>query len=64
VACWRAKAHMERDEVWRTIDAHRVSLADLLEQLPDDEWRGRRCALAGGFESLPIWPWRRSACGR
>jgi uncharacterized protein (TIGR03083 family) len=30
---------MDRDEVWRAIDAHRLSLADLLEQLTDAQWR-------------------------
>jgi uncharacterized protein (TIGR03083 family) len=30
---------MDRDEVWRTIDAERAALADLLETLSADEWR-------------------------
>jgi uncharacterized protein (TIGR03083 family) len=29
---------MDVDEVWTTIDAQRASLADLLEDLSDDEW--------------------------
>ncbi len=29
---------MDVDEVWTTIDAERASLADLLEDLSDDEW--------------------------
>ena len=29
---------MDRDEVWRMIDAQRLSLADLLEQLTPEEW--------------------------
>ena len=29
---------MDLDEVWRTIDAERVSLADLLDDLAPDEW--------------------------
>jgi uncharacterized protein (TIGR03083 family) len=30
---------MDRDAVWRAIDAQRLSLAELLEQLTDEEWR-------------------------
>lgn len=29
---------MERDDVWRAIDAHRISLADELDRLTDEEW--------------------------
>jgi uncharacterized protein (TIGR03083 family) len=29
---------VDRDEVWRAIDAQRLSLADLLDDLSDDEW--------------------------
>ena len=29
---------MDRDEVWRAIDGERVSLADLLDRLGDQEW--------------------------
>lgn len=29
---------MDHDEVWKAIDAQRLSVADLLEQLSDDEW--------------------------
>ena len=29
---------MDRDEVWRAIDGERVSLADLLDSLGDQEW--------------------------
>jgi uncharacterized protein (TIGR03083 family) len=32
-------ATMDRDQVWQAIDAQRLSLADLLEQLSDDEWQ-------------------------
>lgn len=32
-------AAMGRDQVWQVIDAQRHSLADLLEDLSDDEWR-------------------------
>src|SRR5687768_11826904 len=30
---------MDRDQVWKAIDAQRTSLADLLDDLSDDEWR-------------------------
>lgn len=30
---------MNRDEVWRATDAHRLRLTDMLEQLTDAEWR-------------------------
>ncbi len=30
---------MDRDAVWQAIDAQRLSIADLLEDLTDDEWR-------------------------
>ena len=30
---------MDRDQVWQVIDAQRLSLAGLLEQLSADEWR-------------------------
>jgi uncharacterized protein (TIGR03083 family) len=30
---------LDRDEVWQAIDAQRRSLADLLDQLSDDQWR-------------------------
>jgi hypothetical protein len=30
---------LDRDQVWQVIDEQRLSLADLLEQLPDEEWR-------------------------
>ncbi len=29
---------MNRDQIWQAIDAQRTSLADLLEQLADEEW--------------------------
>jgi len=32
---------MDRDEVWRAIDGERVSLADLLDRLGDQEWETR-----------------------
>jgi uncharacterized protein (TIGR03083 family) len=32
-------AVMDRDQVWQVIDAQRLSLAGLLEQLSDEEWR-------------------------
>ena len=32
---------MDRDQVWQVIDAQRLSLAGLLEQLSADEWRQR-----------------------
>lgn len=32
-------AAMDRDQVWQVIDAQRMSLADLLEKLSDDDWR-------------------------
>jgi uncharacterized protein (TIGR03083 family) len=30
---------LDRERIWQSIDAQRMSLADLLEQLPDDEWQ-------------------------
>jgi uncharacterized protein (TIGR03083 family) len=30
---------MDRDGVWQAIDSERASLADLLDDLSDDEWR-------------------------
>jgi len=30
---------LNRDQVWQVIDAQRRSLADLLDDLSDDEWR-------------------------
>jgi uncharacterized protein (TIGR03083 family) len=30
---------MTQDQVWRTVDAQRTALADILDQLSDDEWR-------------------------
>lgn len=30
---------MDRDQIWQVIDAQRTSLADLLDDLADDEWR-------------------------
>jgi len=30
---------LDRDQVWQVIDEQRLSLAGLLEQLPDEEWR-------------------------
>lgn len=30
---------MDQDEIWAAIDAQRLSVAELLEQLSDDEWR-------------------------
>lgn len=30
---------MNRDEVWRAIDAERASLADLLDSLGEQEWK-------------------------
>jgi uncharacterized protein (TIGR03083 family) len=38
---------MDRDEVWQAIDAQRLRLTDLLEQLTDDEWR--QPSLCGGW---------------
>jgi uncharacterized protein (TIGR03083 family) len=32
-------AALDRDQVWRVIDAQRTSLANLLDDLSDDEWR-------------------------
>ena len=32
-------AAMDRDQLWQTIDAQRLSLADLLDDLSDDQWR-------------------------
>ena len=32
-------ATMDRDQVWQVIDAHRRSVADLLEDLSEDQWR-------------------------
>jgi uncharacterized protein (TIGR03083 family) len=32
-------AGLDREQVWQVIDAQRTSLADLLEDLSDDEWR-------------------------
>jgi uncharacterized protein (TIGR03083 family) len=32
------KSTMDRDAVWRAIDAHRLRMAELLDQLTDDEW--------------------------
>jgi uncharacterized protein (TIGR03083 family) len=34
----QAEAGMNRDEVWRAIDAERASLADLLDSLGEREW--------------------------
>ena len=33
-----AGTRMDRDEVWRAIDAERISLADLLDSLGEREW--------------------------
>ncbi|WP_144126799.1 maleylpyruvate isomerase family mycothiol-dependent enzyme [Catellatospora sichuanensis] len=30
---------MDRDQVWQAIDAHRQGVADLLDQLSDEDWR-------------------------
>jgi uncharacterized protein (TIGR03083 family) len=30
---------LDRDQIWQVIDAQRLSLADLLEDLSDDQWR-------------------------
>jgi uncharacterized protein (TIGR03083 family) len=30
---------MNDDEIWAAIDAHRLRTAEVLEQLPDDQWR-------------------------
>jgi uncharacterized protein (TIGR03083 family) len=38
---------MDRDQVWQVIDAQRLSLADLLEDLSDDQWR--RPSLCAGW---------------
>lgn len=38
---------LDRDQVWQAIDAQRLSLADLLDQLSDDEWR--RPSLCAGW---------------
>jgi uncharacterized protein (TIGR03083 family) len=35
----RSAVTLDRDAVWRAIDAHRLKLTDLLRQLTDDEWR-------------------------
>jgi uncharacterized protein (TIGR03083 family) len=32
-------AALDRDQVWQVIDEHRISVAGLLEQLSDEEWR-------------------------
>ncbi len=37
-------AAMHRDQVRQVIDAQRRSLADLLDDVSDEQWRGRRCA--------------------
>lgn len=37
----------DRDQVWQAIDAQRTSLADLLDELTDDEWR--RPSLCAGW---------------
>jgi uncharacterized protein (TIGR03083 family) len=38
---------MDRNQVWRAIDAQRLSLTDLLEQLSDEEWQ--RPSLCAGW---------------
>lgn len=40
-------ADLDRDQIWQVIDAQRLSLADLLEQLSDDEWQ--RPSLCAGW---------------
>jgi len=35
----RTRNHLDRDEVWQAIDAQRISLTGLLQQLADDEWQ-------------------------
>jgi uncharacterized protein (TIGR03083 family) len=40
-------ATMDHDQVWQAIDAQRLSLADLLDQLSDDEWQ--RPSLCAGW---------------
>ncbi len=42
-----SSAVMDRDQVWQVIDAQRRSLAGLLEQLSDDQWR--RPSLCAGW---------------
>ena len=34
-----SRALMDRDQVWQVIDAQRMNLAALLEQLPAGDWR-------------------------
>ena len=34
-----SRALMDRDQIWQVIDAQRMNLAALLEQLPAGEWR-------------------------
>ena len=34
-----SRALMDRDQVWQVIDAQRMNLAALLEQLSADDWR-------------------------
>lgn len=38
---------MDRDQIWQTIDAQRRSVADLLEDLSEDQWR--RPSLCAGW---------------
>jgi uncharacterized protein (TIGR03083 family) len=38
---------LDRDQVWRAIDAQRTALADLLDDLSDDEWQ--RPSLCAGW---------------
>ena len=40
-------AAMDRDQTWQVIDAQRISLAGLLEQLSEDEWQ--RPSLCAGW---------------
>jgi uncharacterized protein (TIGR03083 family) len=42
-----APVDMSRDRLWQVIDAQRTSLADLLEDVSDDEWR--RPSLCAGW---------------
>jgi hypothetical protein len=51
---------MDLDDVWRTIDAERSSLADLLEDLSPTEWRTARSAKPGRWVTSPSTSPRRT----
>jgi hypothetical protein len=46
-------AALSRDQVWQVIDEQRLSLAGLLEQLSDEEWRQPSFAPAGPSVTSP-----------